>query len=794
MTRDANPTIVVIAVHGVADQQPCETVAAAADLLRRHSGDYTWLDQADLRVPVRPVSTQLMAAARGVAPEDVPPQRADADVASYTPKSLEQAIAARASRARDKSPAAAPAEAEPPAPLEILDMRERFSGYEPDSADATYQTRRIDLRRGSDCTCHLFEMYWGDLSRPQMWVIQNFIAFYQLLFFMCDLGSRAIDYARASYGTTWPWRGLKWSHRIAHVLLVLAIPILNLALLAFGASGLLAGYYITLALPSALIGQVIATVATAVVAAVLYSARRRLPVAVGPWLFVLVPAAGVGLALLLAPFDLSWAAPLVTWTIAAAAVIAMMYVYRRRRRGAVVVGWLFTLSITAWYFLALRRQRWEPDALGLFEAQLEVFRWHVTYPHWALWIGFSVCTACCLALSLTGAIKGRLDARGCEHARRAAATANLTLAVSGILVLAADLGLWQAIVLSAARLPLDLLNGVQPRLNDLFSLSIPVGVYGGSLAFLAAALFAVWLFLPAVLAEQRPPPDARRLGREVSLAFRRLAWSGLVVELMITAGLVVGALLWLSSWYTPEGRAADAHAVLAVGVVTFVLFTVRAAGAALRSVLDVALDVANWLRHDPPLRTPSARIAARFTSLLRHVCTWRDPLTGAGYDGIVFFAHSQGTVISAELLRYLKYVEERELPPHRRMPVYLFTMGNPLWQLYSLRFPDQYGWVRDDATPTGDFSTRPDPNELSVERWSNFYRSGDYVGRSLWRSDADLDTTDAWDRELRVEGRKRERCIGAGAHTHYWDATAPAIAEELDFLIAEASRGARLRS
>ncbi|MEQ1910840.1 MAG: hypothetical protein ABMA15_18610, partial [Vicinamibacterales bacterium] len=667
MTRDANPTIAVIAVHGVADQQPCETVAAVSDLLRRHGGDYTWLDQSDLRVPVRPISTQLTAVAGGVVPEDgTTPPRAHADVARYTPKSLEKAIAGRASSVSGQSPTAAPAEAEGPAPVEILDMRERFSGYVPDGADATYQTRRIEMRRGSDCTCHLFEMYWGDLSRPQTWVVQNFIAFYQLLFFMCDLGSRAIDYARASYGTTLAWRALKWSHRIAHLLLVLAIPILNLALLAFGASGLLAGYYITLGLPSALIGQVIAMVGTAVVARWVYLARRRLPVAVGPWLFVAILAAGVLSALLLAPFDLRWAAPLVTWAIAAAAVIAMMYAYRRRRKGALGVGWIVILLITGHYLLALKTRNWKPDALGLLEAQLEVFRWHVTYPHWAFWIGFSVCTAGCLLLSVTGAIKGRLDERTREHAGRAAATANLTLAVSGVLVLAADLGLWQAIVLSSARLPLNPLKGVQPRLRELFSLSIPVGVYWGSLAFLAAALFAVWLFLPAVFSERRPPPDARRLGREVSLAFRRLAWSGRLVELLITAGLLLGAGLWLSSRYSTEGRAADAQAVLVVGVVIFVLFTVRAAGAALRSVLDVALDVANWLRHDPPLRTPSARIAARFSSVLRHVCTWRDPLTGAGYDAVVFFAHSQGTVISAEVLRYLKYVEESELPPHRR--------------------------------------------------------------------------------------------------------------------------------
>ena len=100
------------------------------------------------------------------------------------------------------------------------------------------------------------------------------------------------------------------------------------------------------------------------------------------------------------------------------------------------------------------------------------------------------------------------------------------------------------------------------------------------------------------------------------------------------------------------------------------------------------------------------------------------------------------------------------------MPVYLHD-GILLWQLYGLRFSDQYGWARAQHAQGSDLTKRPDPDELSVDQWSNFYRSGDYVGRSLWHQDADL-------------------CIGAGAHTHYWDKTAPKIAEELDFLIGEA--------
>jgi hypothetical protein len=32
-------------------------------------------------------------------------------------------------------------------------------------------------------------------------------------------------------------------------------------------------------------------------------------------------------------------------------------------------------------------------------------------------------------------------------------------------------------------------------------------------------------------------------------------------------------------------------------------------------------------------------------------------------------------------------------------------------------------------------------------------------------------------------GRREEMCIGAGAHQHYWDQSAPDIAEKLDVLI-----------
>jgi len=88
-----------------------------------------------------------------------------------------------------------------------------------------------------------------------------------------------------------------------------------------------------------------------------------------------------------------------------------------------------------------------------------------------------------------------------------------------------------------------------------------------------------------------------------------------------------------------------------------------------------------------------------------------------------------------------------------------------------------------------------------VERWLNVYRSGDYVGRWLWRANVCADqfasaadrvrwhVTTAIPLASDAAGRRLEGCIGAGAHTHYWDDTAPEVAVLLDRLIREAASG-----
>jgi hypothetical protein len=205
----------------------------------------------------------------------------------------------------------------------------------------------------------------------------------------------------------------------------------------------------------------------------------------------------------------------------------------------------------------------------------------------------------------------------------------------------------------------------------------------------------------------------------------------------------------------------------------------------LRTSVRVGLDVDNWLREHPHGTNPTARICARYVSLLRYIAQWRDE-NGQPYGALVIFAHSQGTVITADLLRFL-HVEatpaaggnaayDPTLAGLRQMEIYLFTCGCPLRQLYGQRFPYIYGYAH--TSPAG---TEPEPADLGVTGWTNGYRTGDYIGRYLWRSTNQFTPGIPF-----VNGPRSEFAIGPGAHTHYWDKTGDAVADKLDELIARA--------
>jgi hypothetical protein len=288
---------------------------------------------------------------------------------------------------------------------------------------------------------------------------------------------------------------------------------------------------------------------------------------------------------------------------------------------------------------------------------------------------------------------------------------------------------------------------------------------------------------------------------------------------------------------------------LPIGILVVALVALRnvlgRASRAFAPIVDMVLAVDAYLRTHPLDATPRARIAERYVSLLRYLCHWRDH-SARPYDAIVIVAQSQGAVITADLLSFVQREEDPELDAIRRplangavgaagRRLFLFTMGTPLRQLYSSWFPHLFGWVRGDtgdgvarplpavprepwmllprleeghrvyAPPIPD-NAAPDPYTMGLTRWVNAYRSGDYVGRAIWRQTVDgcewLYRAAPSDAATRFVGdvppvtyvsedahrSRRELCIGAGAHTHYWDATAKAIAVELDLLLTDAAR------
>jgi hypothetical protein len=225
---------------------------------------------------------------------------------------------------------------------------------------------------------------------------------------------------------------------------------------------------------------------------------------------------------------------------------------------------------------------------------------------------------------------------------------------------------------------------------------------------------------------------------------------------------------------------------------------------ALRAPLDVAMDVDNHFREFPRTDIPRAHIFSRYAALLEHV-------RSQGYERIVVVSHSQGTVISAEMLRFLSSREQRAptatdapavggkpLPP-----VSLLTLGCPLRQLYGARFPGLYAWVL--ARNGQVFGPRA--ADLGVQRWMNAFCSGDYVGRWLWSNAAHepalrhpteyavghdpfgrvdvytgFNPTPPAEAHLH-EAREVEVCLGLGAHTHYFERDQTTVAWMIDYLI-----------
>jgi hypothetical protein len=121
------------------------------------------------------------------------------------------------------------------------------------------------------------------------------------------------------------------------------------------------------------------------------------------------------------------------------------------------------------------------------------------------------------------------------------------------------------------------------------------------------------------------------------------------------------------------------------------------------------------------------------------------------------------------------------------MPIALVTVGSPLRDLYAERFPLLYRWIGRD---TAFENAVPPAAALGASEWVNACRSGDYVGRFIWTPDDDAArfvaaTVDPdGNVQARRAGDRKEFCLGAGGHTHYFSNDAVALAIEIDRLVA----------
>lgn len=383
---------------------------------------------------------------------------------------------------------------------------------------------------------------------------------------------------------------------------------------------------------------------------------------------------------------------------------------------------------------------------------------------------------------------------------------------------------------------------IQPDyLKGVLAWNFGYGSYFVAIITMGALLILGWWALPSVLTERFParrefsphetePPRSSTnkesvwMGSWTSRGLDSIAvitwviWSA--IFLLPLAFLYVGPL---SNSYLEELRT---HSRLATKMI--ICWSIYVAGTAAimaalvhngSEILRIILDVDTYLRTGPIEQTPRAKIFERYVSLLRYVAQYQFS-DGTSYDSIVIVAHSLGSLISGDLLNLLQH--QKNDPGLRRLgfgpdkeqnkiPIRLFTMGNPTRQLLNRFFPYLYDWVRQSPDngarqliaplekPPSKLEEEaeelfPHPIDLGVEEWVNAYRAGDYVGRSLWLTewyrrtdggDASGQFPEPITKISDAGGTRVEFCIGAGAHTHYWDDTAPDIAEELNILLSK---------
>jgi hypothetical protein len=811
---NATDPVAVVVVHGIADQRPGQTVREIARLLCHGGAGEPRYVHGEFREVLVPVTR-------------LPPGGAASSAAQASAGAGSTAAAARQRpgtpsgfyRAQKSLPIATAAA---PGPHDLgLALNDYLLGrLELSEREALYESTRISLRRrANDRPVDLFELYWADLSRLGEGGFRALTALYQLFFHLGTLAADIVDQVSLSVGGGPGWRLLQrmhawlaWLMRGPAALVQLAM----LLLIVFGAAALVS--------PDQQ-GQVLAALFT--VAALVLTALSALA-----WLH------GASPMLRWLPFLGLLAAALACGGAAGVALrpdarLAVMHFGAGALAIAVVGAWLVERYARVSYgvrglghlLIAGTVVGLCVDGRALFPRVTTQAEWMLTAAlnvgEWLLallllvWVAYVVVQA---AVVLLGVWLGQgVD----PAARQSLATARVAVVGSTALFAVLSLVLWSVLgYIAGQRLtefnyePVIFGRGyrsgaifLDDRIRTFGSFFTPLVV-----AFTVLGSAALLVLAPSLLEEIRPTSNLDTRGRRsTAVAWSErlgrwlgggLQWLKRTFMLLVPPAAIVGGVLypafvyrqfafsagsagawatWMVGWLDAlQGETLVATGKwMAGGAVTVAALGARFRGTfgRLRVTLDAVLDVDNYFRDPPNRQPPRARIFSRYASLLVY-------LRDRGYARIVIVSHSQGSVISADLLRYL-HVQRRLPDVIGSVPVTLVTIGSPLRDLYAEHFPLLYRWMGARAREAA--AAQPKAADVGVGQWVNAFRSGDYVGRALWTPAARGYPIALVGPDGMVEadraGDRAEFCLGAGAHTHYFSNDAVALAVEIDRLI-----------
>ena len=281
--------------------------------------------------------------------------------------------------------------------------------------------------------------------------------------------------------------------------------------------------------------------------------------------------------------------------------------------------------------------------------------------------------------------------------------------------------------------------------------------------YASAALTVLMLILAGILLIELRQWRARRGLSDLESTSRnmpRLLFNPFLVGLLIVAFLVVFALVFIQPYLdrnqmfvTLRGAILPVAAVVALILPFFF-------GRRVANVVQFARELID--HHYQPRQETAAyfipsvfrirmrrlrreRIQGRLNLVLEHF------VQNQGYDGVVFLAHSQGSVIVYDYLRDNgpHYTRLGDAAPA------LLTFGSPLGSIYQKYFHE---YAASKTVPLG--------IAAKLKCWINLYRVDDYIGGRISPPPG-----------LRVDNH----VMGMGGHTGYW--TEPDVAEALDAIL-----------